>query len=231
MNGVVIGGTAPAAGTFTTLTSTSGSFQATGANNGLTMTRNSDVASASTRIFLDSSGGISTIYNNGGNNISFLTAATIGISSGSQQFRVSHTASAVNYVQVTGGVTSAGASVLPGIQFTGSDANVNAAIVTKGSGYIAFCSGGASSAQAFRILGTASSTGNLLAVSAAAAGASPSISAISGSSGSDANINIILTPKGTGTVQFGTYTASVLTPTGYITITDAGGTTRRLLVG
>jgi len=157
-----------------------------------------------------------TIYTNGGTN---------------QQFAVAHTASAVNYVQVTGGVTSAGASVLPGIQFTGSDANVNAAIVTKGSGYIAFCSGGASSAQAFRILGTASSTGNLLAVSGAAAGASPSISAISGTSGSDANINIILTPKGTGTVQFGTYTASVLSPTGYITITDSGGTTRRLLVG
>jgi len=35
----------------------------------------------------------------------------------------------------------------------------------------------------------------------------------------------------TGAMKFGTYTASVLAPTGYITITDAGGTSRRLLVG
>lgn len=34
-----------------------------------------------------------------------------------------------------------------------------------------------------------------------------------------------------GAVSFGAYTAGVLSPTGYITITDAGGTTRRLLVG
>jgi hypothetical protein len=34
-----------------------------------------------------------------------------------------------------------------------------------------------------------------------------------------------------GAIRFGTYTATVLSPTGYITITDSGGTTRRLLVG
>lgn len=34
-----------------------------------------------------------------------------------------------------------------------------------------------------------------------------------------------------GSVSFGTYTAGALAPAGYITITDAGGTTRRLLVG
>jgi hypothetical protein len=49
--------------------------------------------------------------------------------------------------------------------------------------------------------------------------------------GSDANINILLTPKGTGVVQFGTYTAGIIAQAGYITITDAGGTSRRLLVG
>lgn len=49
--------------------------------------------------------------------------------------------------------------------------------------------------------------------------------------GSDTNIDIALTPKGTGVVQFGAYTAGVLTPTGYITIKDSGGTVRRLLVG
>ena len=49
--------------------------------------------------------------------------------------------------------------------------------------------------------------------------------------GSDSNINLVFTPKGTGTVKFGTYTAGILTPAGYITITDSGGTSRRLLIG
>jgi len=49
--------------------------------------------------------------------------------------------------------------------------------------------------------------------------------------GSDANINLVFTPKGTGTVKFGTYTAGILAQTGYITITDSGGTSRRLLIG
>jgi len=34
-----------------------------------------------------------------------------------------------------------------------------------------------------------------------------------------------------GNMKFGTYTAGVLVATGYVTITDSGGTTRRLLVG
>jgi hypothetical protein len=92
-------------------------------------------------------------------------AHNFGTGSGTnQQFTVAHTASAVNYVQVTGGTTA-----------------------TK-----------------------------VVAMSA---------------QGSDANIDLVLTPKGTGVIQFGTYTASVLTPTGYITIKDSGGTTRRILVG
>ena len=55
----------------------------------------------------------------------------------------------------------------------------------------------------------------------------PTISA----QGSDTNINLKLATKGTGVLQFGTYTAGALSSTGYITITDAGGTSRRLLVG
>lgn len=49
--------------------------------------------------------------------------------------------------------------------------------------------------------------------------------------GSDTNINLLLQPKGTGVVQFGTFAASVLSVTGYITILDQGGTPRRLLIG
>jgi hypothetical protein len=67
----------------------------------------------------------------------------------------------------------------------------------------------------------------LVQIQSATTGNGPTISA----DGSDANINLRLTPKGTGVLQFGTYTAGVVAQAGYITITDAGGTSRRLLVG
>jgi hypothetical protein len=102
---------------------------------------------------------------------------------------------------VTGSATGAAASSLGGLSFTGSDANPNFAIGTKGTGYIAFYGGAATNVQAFRINTTsAANTGNLLQVQGAAAGSAPSISAISGTSGTDANIDITLTPKGTGKV-------------------------------
>jgi hypothetical protein len=37
--------------------------------------------------------------------------------------------------------------------------------------------------------------------------------------------------QGAGLPRFGTYTAGVVAQTGYVTIKDAGGTIRRLLVG
>lgn len=49
--------------------------------------------------------------------------------------------------------------------------------------------------------------------------------------GTDTNIDLQLTPKGTGRVRFGTLTANADAPvTGYITIKDAGGTERKLAV-
>jgi hypothetical protein len=161
-----------------------------------------------------------------------ISAPTVNIGQLATQFAVTNTASAVNYVQVTGQVTGAGAAALGGVLFTGSDTNVNGAITTKGVGYIAFAGGGSTSTQAFRVLTTnAANTGNLIQVQGAAAGSSPSIQAISGSNGSDANIDLTLTPKGTGNVRFGTYTASMaLTVQGYIEIKDSGGTVRKLAV-
>ena len=58
----------------------------------------------------------------------FSTNTTIG----TYQFMVSHTASAVNYVQVTGGVTGNPATVTASAQ--GSDANVNMRLTPKGTG-------------------------------------------------------------------------------------------------
>ena len=186
----------------------------------------------STQTFLIAKGNANASAYLGANGSGSIRLTTNGDSI-TEQLRVAHTASAVNYVQVTGSATSAGAGALSGVYFNGSDSNINGAIVSKGTGYIAFAGGFSSSAQAFRVLtNNAVNTGNLIAVQGAASGSSPSIQAISGSSGTDANIDIIFTPKGaTGNVRFGTYTASVLTPTGYVEIKDSGGTVRRLLVG
>ena len=68
---------------------------------------------------------------------------------------------------------------------------------------------------------------NYVQVTGAATGVAPVVSA----QGSDTNIDLALTPKGTGNVRFGTYTASmVLTVQGYIEVKDAGGTIRKLAV-
>ena len=86
--------------------------------------------------------------------------------------------------------------------------------------------GAAAGSESLRVTPVASAV-NYLNVVGAITTASPAIQA----AGSDANINVILTPKGTGVLQFGTYTAGILAQAGYITIKDAGGTTRNLLVG
>jgi hypothetical protein len=100
-------------------------------------------------------------------NALFGTAAATPIqlitNSGFEQLRVAHTASAVDYVQITGGTTAL-------------------KIVTI-------------SAQ-----------------------------------GSDTDIDLALTPKGTGRVRFGTYTAVVTAVAGYIEVKDSGGTLRKLAV-
>ena len=62
------------------------------------------------------------------------------------------------------------------------------------------------------------------------AGASVNITAETLGTGGD-NLDIVLTPAGTGKVTFGTHSAlAAETVTGYITIKDAGGTTRKLAV-
>ena len=123
-------------------------------------------------------------------------------STGNIQFQIANTTSAVNYIQIQGSVTGAGASALSNILFTGSDSSVNGVIAVKGNGYVAFSGGGGTNSQAFRVnLNNAVSTGNLLQIQGAAAGSPPVLSAISGTSGTDANIDITLTPKGTGRIN------------------------------
>jgi hypothetical protein len=128
-------------------------------------------------------------------------------STATEQLRVAHTASAVNYVQVTGAATTAS----PAISVQGSDTNINLRLQVKGTGGVSL----------------AENRTNYVTAFGSGTGGSPSFLA----QGSDTNIDFALTPKGTGNVRFGTYTGTVLTPTGFIEIKDSSGTIRRLLVG
>ena len=190
------------------------------------------------------------------------------------QFLVTHTASAVNYLQVTGAATSG----FPTLSVQGSDTNIPLNVITKGTGgqyfnvgaytVLRLDGGGATNqntlqlysgtntfnfvtvgadtnvtnnyytkgtgshsfftngAAQFNIANTASAV-NFLQVTGGATGVAPILSA----AGSDTNIDLALTPKGTGVLAFGTLTANADAPiTGYITIKDSGGTTRKLAV-
>lgn len=78
----------------------------------------------------------------------------------------------------------------------------------------------------FTVNGAASAV-NGLTVFGSNAGTQPQLVA----AGTDTNIDLQLTPKGSGNVRFGTLTANADAPiTGYITIKDAGGTLRKLAV-
>jgi hypothetical protein len=157
---------------------------------------------------------------NAASTIQFYTAGTVTTRSGTKQFQVSNTSSAVNFVQVTGSATGGS----PIISTEGSDANAPLILRSKGAFACEFqSSAGAVSLQA---LPTASSV-NYYRVSPATTGFGPVLSA----QGSDTNIDLSLTPKGTGNVRFGTHTGTADTAiSGYIEIKDSGGTIRKLAV-
>jgi len=229
IDNTTVGATTPAAGAFTTLTATGQtSLGGAAGSESLRVLVPSvtgvwaDVQSvSSTAVHVSAnaaSGNIDLVFNSrASGSFRFRTAGSL------EQFRVAHTASAVNYVQVTGNATT-GTPIISG---QGSDTNVNLGFVSKGSGEIRFASNASGSNINFRVLHTTSSAVNYGTVTGSAAGSAP----VFGVAGSDTNIDLTLTPKGTGMVRFGTRTASAdAAITGYIEIKDSGGTTRRLAV-
>ena len=161
--------------------------------------------------------GSGTAIRNLGSTLSFNVPA-------GESFRVSSaflTSTSANYIDASG--RSAGLG--PVLSTNGSDANVRFNITSKGTDAIGLYTNLANQLQ-FNVTHTASAV-NYVQVTGGATGSPPIISA----QGSNADIDISLTPKGTGRVRFGTYTGTILTPTGFIEIKDSGGTTRRLLVG
>lgn len=136
-----------------------------------------------------------------------------------RQFRVAHTANSYNYLEVTGGNSS---SARVKINAQGSDANVVIQYLAKNSGFHVFSTGGG---EQFRV-GNLASAVNYLQARGGVTGSGAELMA----GGSDSNIDILLTPKGTGNVRFGTYTGTILVIAGYIEIKDSGGTVRKLAV-
>jgi hypothetical protein len=112
--------------------------------------------------------------------------------SGGTQFNVTHTASAVNYMQASGNSTGNA----PLLFLAGSDTNVSASYSTKGTGGHFFYTGGNVN---FAIANAASAV-NYLQATGAATGNGIGIS----SQGSDTNIPAELFTKGSGTIAFRT---------------------------
>lgn len=103
-------------------------------------------------------------------------------------------ASSVNFVTIQGSATAQD----PRISAAGSDTNVSLVLTSKGTGWVKINSGGAS-----RTLGQfkdATSAVNYFTTTPGATGTGVTLAA----EGSDSNIDIILSPKGTGVVRNGT---------------------------
>lgn len=129
-------------------------------------------------------------------------------------------ASAVNYFSFTGAATSGS----PTVSILGSDSNISAVYASKGTGGHTFQTG--SALNQLVVLNTTSAV-NYLTITGNGAGGAPII----GAAGNDANIDIYFTPKGTGVMRFGTLTASSdVAISGYITIKDSSGVSRKLAV-
>lgn len=133
----------------------------------------------------------------------------IGTNSGVSQLVVSHTASAVNYVQVTGAATGASAS----ISAQGSDSNIGLILQSK-SASIVFLTRPAQG-RSFNILDSVAPA-NYLQVVGSASTAAPILSA----QGTDTNISLQLTPKGTGIVLTNQNTPVVKDATATLLIAD-----------
>lgn len=121
------------------------------------------------------------------NTFSVTANSYLGGAAGSESLRVIPVDSSVNYVQVTGGATG----IAPIISAQGSDNFVNLGLQAKSAQILFYTRSGNTS---FRIADLGQSPANYLQVIGSVAGASPSLS----SQGTDTNIDLTFTPKGTG---------------------------------
>lgn len=121
-----------------------------------------------------------------------------------EQLRVASTASAVNYVQATGSPTSG--TVL--ISAQGSDASIPMQIRSKGTFNVSFANGAGNNGLVVDMTSGAT-LANYVTVSPKVAGSSPVVAA----SGTDTNIDLTFTPKGSGRVNITTSIAPKVSST------------------
>jgi hypothetical protein len=123
-----------------------------------------------------------------------------------------------NYLKAS----SAATTFAPAIRAQGSDSNISLGLDAKGSGGVSMTSDFARTIAKFN---AGTSAVNYPEFSATTAGNAVDMSA----KGSDTNIDLQFTPKGTGVVKFGTWTSNAdAAVNGYVTIKDAAGNTRKL---
>ena len=196
IDNTVIGGTTPAAGTFTTLTATGQtSLGGVAGSESLRVLTPSVVGArleiqsflGSTQISGEASSGVVDVVLNSRStgNIRLRTAG------GTEQLRVTHTASAVNYHQLTGSATGSG----PIHSVAGSDTNIDLNLTTKGTGAVSLNTG---NGIAFKV-GDAGATSVDFIQASSSSFSRPSLVArpVSGSG----TINLALSSFGSGSIQ------------------------------
>ena len=122
----------------------------------------------------------------------FFTKGTGGfelLTGGGRQLLVSNTASAVNYVQVTGSATSG----IPAISAQGSDADIDLAVNAKSNRSVRLSNGNGLAARFYGGI-------NSMTLAGSGAGVAPELSVF----GSDTNIDLKFSTKGTGSHVFNT---------------------------
>jgi hypothetical protein len=181
----------------------------------LTVGQTSATGTSSAQISNDSAnrtifgGSGQTILTSGGTNTVFIQTN----STSQNQFAVSHTASAVNYVQVTGAATGSN----PTISAQGSDAGMNLNLVAKGGFSVVLQTrGGGTQRTAFLANDSGSNSVNYLQATSNNAGSAPYFSA----AGTDTDIQLSLVPKGLGIVLMNQQTPTAVTATGTLTIAN-----------
>ncbi len=138
-----------------------------------------------------------------------------GTTTANSGLRIAPTVSSVNYVEVAGGATGTAPSFVAG----GADTNIGFAFTSKGASRIRF--DGFTFGQTVFDAQPVASAVNFMRLTAAVTTGAPELSA----QGSDANINLKLTPKGTGVVSTTSLTLSnTLTTAAYTETIVASGT-------
>ena len=195
---------------------TGGIYGATGTGNTLGQTNKFcfwDTGTGSAR--MAASSGSLRLDTNGADSIYFNT-------SGGLQFAIDHNASSVNCFHLQGGSTGGSLSLTA----QGSDTNIGAYVNSKGAGVVGLNSNGKTAFQAYN---DNASNVNYIQANGGLTGVGVTLSA----QGSDAVVDLKLSPKGAGGyVQINTgYSATTFAQTGYVSVKDNTGTVRRLMVG